>query len=350
MRLFDAESNETIATLLSVANHAEFLWSGNPYLSADYFHFTRMYIERGLSQVLDEMGAQIKPALEGWGGVTVMFAGAVGGLINPGSASAIDYAGQRYEDKDFAMADAAGQQIASRLLTNFNEGQFREVGATLNDESDEGASTSPLAYSVREFFTSIENMNFLLAGFALKLFRREIYNASYQGGISFVPDYPVVVSEVSVVSLGDFVFFTAPGEVFPELLTGGYPDRGRSQTPVIGDIEEKRVDSICDERGLPMGIEGSVGGTSPCIVKPDQTNPPVWAEAPTGPFIYDLVSPTPFFIGLGGDFLGYIVPSYDFQGGNAPGSHYEETNSASQDLTLHWNGALREALETLRRP
>ena len=148
--------------------------------------------------------------------------------------------------------------------------------------------------------------------------------------------------------MGDFTFFTAPGEAFPELLTGGYPDRGRSQNPVIGDVESQKVDPVCDERGLPMGIEGSMGGDHPCLVRLNQSNPPNWSEAPTGPFIYDLVSPTPFFIGLGGDFLGYIIPEYDFEYGATAGSHYEETNSSSMSLTSDWMNALQSIIEELR--
>ena len=343
LRLIASQSGETIATLLSVANHAEFLWAGNPYLSADYFHFTRKYIQEGLDAVLDESGNELKPMLPGWGGVTVMFAGAVGGLINPGSGTAVNYAGQGFDNKGFDMADAAGQQIAARLLGSYQNGLFREVS-----NRDTGPSIAPLKFATQHFFTTIENTNFLLAGFTLKVFKRDIYNASHIGGISFVPDLPKVISEVSVVSLGDFTFFTAPGEVFPELLTGGYPDRETTQNPVIGDIEGQRSDLVCDERGLPAGIMGSLGGDQPCIVRLNQDNPPTWSEAPLGPYLYDLVSPTPFFIGLGGDFLGYIIPEYDFENGATAGAHYEETNSSSMSLTSDWINALKSALVELR--
>ncbi len=357
LRFSSVDSGQTIASMLSVANHAEFLWSGNPYLSADYFHFTRKYIQEGLEAVLDESGNEIKPALAGWGGVTLMFAGAVGGLMNPGSATAIDYAGERFNDKGFAMADAAGQQIASRLLSAYSQGRFQNVDpsqASSTDESPRQASTASLKFASQEFFTSIANMNFLLAGFTLKLFQRDIYNAQHQGGISFVPDLPQVISEVTAVSLGAVTFFTAPGEVFPELLTGGYPDRGQVQTPVIGVQDPESLAWECDERGLPAGIEGSLGGDLPCIVKSNQSNPPPWTEAPFGPFIYERVlqaestAQMPFFIGLGGDFLGYIIPEYDFELGASAGEHYEETNSASQGLTQDWQEALQLVLGRLQ--
>ena len=350
LKLSDASTGETVATILSVANHAEFLWSKNPYLSADYFHFTRKYIEEGLPAVNNEAGDEIKPRLEGWGGVTVMFAGAVGGLLNPGSSTAINYAGERFSETGFAMADAAGQQIASRLLSRALDGALSEINSTQGLDDEHSGSTAALSFASQRFLTPIENTNFLLAGFALKLFSRDTYNAEYLGGIGFAPDFPSVMSEVSVISIGDFTLFTAPGEVFPEILTGGYPDRGQAQTPVIGDQLEEKVGRICDERGLPEGVEGSLGGESPCIVRVNQTNPPPWSDAPFAPYLYELVSPTPMFIGLGGDFLGYIIPTYDFEGGGAPGAHYEETNSASVHLVEDWTKALRESLESLSRP
>ena len=342
LHLSDAETDESIATLLSVGNHAEFLWDENPYLSADYFHFTRHYIETGLDAVRDDTGAEVKPALTGLGGVTVMFAGAIGGLINPGRGIAINYAGERFRDHGFEKADAAGQQIASRILAAQREGRFQEIAP---------ASASPsLTVVVKRFLTPIENETFLLGGFIFKLFQRDIYNSQYEGGVTFFPDFPQVLSEVTALQLGSLRFFTAPGEVFPELLTGGYPDRPSAQRPVIGDVEERMTEAVCDERGLPEGVLGSLGGDSPCIVKPAQENPPRWEEAPQAPYGYDLVGQTPFFIGLGGDFLGYIVPPYDFITGSPLGQHYEETNSASQHFAPNWLSALTGAIERLETP
>ena len=71
--------------------------------------------------------------LPGWGGVTVMFAGAVGGLMNPGSATAINYAGESFSGKSFAMADAAGQQIAARLLSAYQDGRFENIDNPTNN-------------------------------------------------------------------------------------------------------------------------------------------------------------------------------------------------------------------------
>ncbi len=130
---------------------------------------------------------------------------------------------------------------------------------------------------------------------------------------------------------------------------GGYPGRPRHERGVFGDVEELRTPAACDMAGLPVA-----GGTLPCIVSPTQENPPNWVAAPQGPYGYDLIpGKHKFFIGLGMDFLGYMVPMYDFkaiyadQDADTSGSHYEETNSIGQDSVPKWQENLAAVLEAL---
>ena len=332
VRFSDAETGEGIATMLSVANHPEALWANNPYLSADYVHFVRRYIAEGLPEVSSAEGEALKPALPGLDGVVLQFVGSLGGLLNPGSGVARAYDGREFESVGFDKADAIGQRVAELVLGAASRGELEPL---------EGASgESPaLRFSSQQLLIPISNGAFQLAGFVLKLFSRDIYNSAHFGGVSFRPQAPRVLSELAVVKLGPLTFMTAPGEVFSELLTGGYPNRGSVQAPTIGDVEETKVDWLCGPDGLPIE-----GGALPCVVKPSQENPPRWELAPEGPYLYELAGERPFFIGLGMDFLGYIVPEYDFVAGAAAGSHYEETNSASGEMTTLWREALQRLL------
>lgn len=333
VRVTDSMSGAPIGTMLSVGNHAEVLWSNNPYISSDYFHFVREYVSQGLDAV-EENGEVRKPALAGLGGVTVMFAGAVGGLINPGHSSALDYADVEHREHGYAKADAVGQRIAMHILQQHNEGKF-----TLLEDTE-------LRFATKRFLTPITNTLFLLAGFVINVFERDMYNAKHLGFVDFEPNFPHVMSQVAVVRLGPLSFFTAPGEVFPELLVGGYPGKPTAQNPVIGDVGEVRVSATCDINGLPP-MNGEVG-MFPCLVKADQENPPDWSLAPDPPYGYDLIpGEYPFFIGLGMDFLGYMVPSYDFEPNDAPGAHYEETNSASGEFVDDWLEGLNAVVNGL---
>ena len=99
------------------------------------------------------------------------------------------------------------------------------------------------------------------------------------------------------------------GELLPELAIGGY-DGSRINAP-----------------GVPLIEDGNV-------------NPPDVSKAPEGPYIKERMQSTyPWLIGLANDELGYIIPPYNFELADtmpwvneAPGDHYEETNSLGPDM------------------
>ena len=338
VRFASKEDDETIATLLSFGNHAEVRWSNNPYITADFPHFVRKYIREGLDAVEDDQGETVEPALPGLGGTVVWFPGSVGGLINPGDGGATAYGGEEPEgNHSWAEADALGQQLASRVLKAHEDGALETV-----DSPD-------LSFAKKEFLTPIANRKFQLAAFSLGVLERDVYNAVKRGPFDYQPGLPQLLTEVGVIRLGSVTFFTAPGEVFPESLVGGYPGKKRVRDPVVGDVREIHSEANCDEEGLPT--DGG-DGSHPCIVKADQENPPDWEKAPSAPYVYEQIpGEHPFFIGLGGDFLGYMVPSYDFETDDyvnqAPGSHYEETNGVGPDVISDWKTHLGEAIEAL---
>lgn len=315
-----------IATLFSFANHAEVRWSENVHLTSDFFGFARRYVRDGLPATTRVDSGEEVEAIEGHGGVAVAFAGAVGGLINPGRGGAVDRAGNEYEGdqrSSWAATDAVGQQVALRVLT-----------APLQPTND------GLSFATQQLLVPTKNRQLELAGRLLNLIDRDLYNATWISGRYYPDGHGYLLTQVAVVRLGEIDFFTAPGEAFPELLVGGYPNRPSTQNPVIGEV---RGEPTCGEDGLPTD-----GGTSPCIVRADQVNPPDWANAPMPPYVYDRVEGQyPFFIGLGLDFLGYMVPAFDYVSGNAAGSHYEETNSISDTIVAQWEEALQACIDAV---
>ena len=334
-----ADTGDAIGTLLSFGNHAEALWASNPYISSDYPHFVRHYVTNGLGAVAGVDGRP-RPALPGTGAEVVFFAGSVGGLINPGHGGALDYAGNPPpSDHGFEVADAIGQTLASHVLSAL-------VGDLVPEADVEAV---PLHFATQRFLLAAENEVFRLAALVLGVIQRDVYNATLVSGV-FVPGPPQVLTQVAVVRLGPVTFFTAPGEVFGELLCGGYPGRHTARRPVVGDVEGRTAGAECDEEGLPVE-----GGQHPCIITADHEHPPDWSNAPEGPYVYELVpGDVPFFIGLGMDFLGYLVPPYDFAGPafttQAPGDHYEETNSIGPEIVPIWLDHLESVLGALEAP
>jgi hypothetical protein len=116
---------------------------------------------------------------------------------------------------------------------------------------------------------------------------------------------PYARSRVTYVQVGPMAFITAPGELHPELWMGGYDGSWSWGQPILTITE----------------------------------NAPDLSTAPKPPYLKDLMLDNPgvqyvFVAGLCEDFLGYIVPAYNYvldpvspYVEDAPGDHYEETNS-----------------------
>jgi len=329
-------SGEALGTLVSFGSHAEAAWSENTYISSDYPHYVRRYIQEGLAEVEGEDGV-MRPALEGTAAEVVFFAGSVGGLIYPGRGGALDYGDRAPVDRHgFEVADALGQRLAAHVLGAIASGALPQADV----------ETVPLQFATKRFLVGADNEVFRLAALVLGVLERDVYNATAVGG-AFTPGLPQVQTQVAAVRLGPVTVFTAPGEVFGETLCGGYPGRHHVRSPVIGDTEERRTPARCDPSGLP-----AEDGRSPCIITPGAEHAPDWSQAPEGPYVYELVpGEVPFFIGLGMDFLGYLVPPYDFVAPNfttqAPGDHYEETNSIGPRIVPLWKSQLEAVLNAL---
>jgi len=117
---------------------------------------------------------------------------------------------------------------------------------------------------------------------------------------------PYIESRVSFLRIGPVAIATAPGELFPELFVGGY------------------------DGSQAHGYD---------LVNPDNPAPPLLDIAAPPPYLRDLLLGDesveyPLIAGLAEDFLGYIIPTYDFvvheqhpYFQQADGDHYEETNS-----------------------
>lgn len=119
---------------------------------------------------------------------------------------------------------------------------------------------------------------------------------------------PWIETEISLVRIGPVKILGVPGEIFPELVIGGYDGKYRYGSPLVG---------------------------------PTNKNPPDLKSAPKPPYLRKKLNAWHgLVIGLANDEIGYIVPEYDFQ--IAPtrsltpkpeGTHYEETNSIGRRAT-----------------
>jgi hypothetical protein len=343
------DSNNTIGTMINWHSHPEALGGDNPYMTSDFAHYTRQYIEEGFAAEGSGTDGRVFEAWDGYGGVAMYISGSVGGLMTPLSRTAVDRNGNAYPDDGWGKARALGERLADAMFTAFatecdvEPGEPRVGCAALLDTS--------LAFAEVEFFLDVESVQIQAAAISLGLFDREIYNWRAIDGTRR-GTYPKVLTNVTQIRLGELAFQTFPGEVFPEVVLGGYSYDNVRGNVIVGNPTRRD----CDDDGI--GASGGAPGTGfPCIVRPDNPNPPDLTRADTGDYVWDRVGSEFFVIlGLGNDELGYLIPPYDFKVDpnlgalvEVEGDHYEETVSPGEFAVDVINDRI-DALNALLEP
>lgn len=284
---------QPITTVVNWSNHPEAFGSRNPLISSDFVHYLR--------DELEKKGA----------GPVVYISGSIGGLLGPGHAAPLDENGKPVPDNGLKKAQALGHEVARFALTAL---------ADPKNVSVEGRAAR-LSFRSTEFKTHIENQKYQLAAM-LKIFRRKFCCFDETRPLS-EENVPSVETMVSYLRIGPASIITNPGELTSELFLGGY--------------------------------DGSQAGKYP-LYDPMQPNAPDLSQAPQPPYLLDLMHgdrANRMTWGLTGDFLGYILPRYNFVLDDkrpyidqAKGDHYEETNSIGPRAEAEIVGTMRQLIES----
>ena len=302
----------TIGTLVNWADHPEVSHNDSSVearITSHYPHWLREKIENGVLATESKYAATDLPGL---GGITVFVNGALGGQIGslrgthpPGPD------GTPITMLSSAMDMAIGVNAAARALTALAE-------------SGESTSMLPLSFKSAPYHARIEN-TFLHVAFLVGLVDTKHPLAGYDEEEAIDEgNYPWIPIRATYVQVGPLGMVTAPGELHPELWVGGY--------------------------------DGSWSWGWPLY---DQTkmNPPKFDEAPKPPYMRDLVLAHPgvrypILIGQAEDYIGYIVPAYNYVLDpdnpyivEAEGDHYEEVYSVGPLCEQH---VVHPILELLR--
>jgi hypothetical protein len=157
---FVADDGGTIATLVNFTSHPEVLWSDSMKITADYPQHVYRLVEKE------------------FGGVAVFINGALGGMVTPASS-----------EHTFEECERIGVAVANTAIA--------AVGSAA-PVADGG-----LQHDRRVFTSPMENAQF---------------RAAVDAGIVPVgPATDTVVTEVSLIRLGDVALATIPGEMLPSL-------------------------------------------------------------------------------------------------------------------------------------
>lgn len=317
----------TLGTILNWHSHPEAAGGNNVYMTSDFPHYFREYLENGLTEpAVDVVTGREYPARPGVGGIALYISGSVGGLLTPLGVPATGRDGTVYNENGFGKVHALGERLADTTLEAMRlpcEGT-EMFGCTrqIDDET--------LSFAHEELMLELENINFQIAGISLGILNRLIFNWRRSDGVGFQADkLPEVRTLVSQLRLGPIAFQSFPGEAFPEVVTGWRLDRVR-RNPILGDPQDLNCAEDRRTRLMP-DVEPRFG----CLIRENNPNPP---NLDAYPDIEPLASEIPadylVVVGLGNDALGYLVPPYDFQVdpvvgvlAEVDGDHYEETNA-----------------------
>jgi hypothetical protein len=273
----------TIATWINWSAHPEYSGSRNDQITADYVHYLRDVTENG----------DAAHNITGLGGTTVFVNGALGGQVGPGGTRIPGADGMIIADSGLPKAEAAGRNLARFALERL-----------ARDGVDVPAADLSLSYRTAPIAAEVENIGYH-AYYLTNVFARDLLYFDTTRPFDET-NVPWVRSRVTYLQVGPVGTITAPGELHPDLWVGTRDARWSWGQPTL----------------TPM-----------------QPNSPDLTMAPAPPYLRDLVLMNPgvryaFVSGLTEDFLGYIVPTYNYLLDpitpylNEPaGDHYEETNS-----------------------
>lgn len=298
LKLVEQAGGDVIGSVVSWGDHPETLSDTNNLASADFVWALREAMEKGVYNSSGQLLAQ------GLGGTSVFVQGSVGGMQSSLRANPTDVSGQPTRARTYAKTRAIGEKVALVAL--------------------EGASSAtelpnpPVAFGAQTLKLRVENEMFQLVFVNFGILKRRLHDFDPMKVISEA-NYPMVLSEVAKVQLGNVRFLAVPGELLPEL--------------AVGYGEQFAF-------GFPQ-------------VKANNPNPPDLSLAPPAPYLKDLLGgEIRCVVGLANDEIGYIVPPYDYKlHATKPyfeepdGDHYEETNSLGPSTTPTLLEAWKKLLE-----
>ena len=191
MQSVDAETGETLGTLVQWDNHPETIWSRNLMITSDFPHYLREGIENGVWR-----GDSLVTA--GLGGVAMFVTGNIGGLMTTSPSVGIEcpYTDTVYYEPSFDKVRAQGLSLAQMTIAALSRPDLTEI--------DRGGIT----LKARSINLPLDNRLFRL-GAAIGLFNRGLTR------------WMKFRSEIAFWQLGPADFLHHPGELYPEIADGG---------------------------------------------------------------------------------------------------------------------------------
>lgn len=202
MHFVQANSNQTLGSIVGWADHPETPWSRNTELTADYCGYLRDALEHGVTLAGHSVA-------RGTGGIHLYINGAIGGLMTTSPSVTVHdpYSNRDFQKPSHEKARALGYQLAARVLP------------FLQDTNAAFTNRLPIGLRAKTIDLPLANRIFLLAGYLGILDRGYVRWRTLQ-------------TEVALVRLGQATIACVPGEIYPEIVNGGIEQAPGGDYPV----------------------------------------------------------------------------------------------------------------------
>lgn len=187
MRFTKKDGDATIGTFVSWGNHPETLGGSNGQITADFPHWLREGVEKG---VPDPAG------VEGFGGMCLYFQGEIGGLMTQLHTTVPHRDGQRsFSEASFEKAEALGQNLAIVACN-----ALRSDRVWKNENPRLAVAARTIRVPVQGMYKYAMMLGLIHEGYKLGQGPR---------------------TEINVIRIGGVLLLSTPGEIYPEIVEGG---------------------------------------------------------------------------------------------------------------------------------
>jgi hypothetical protein len=215
MQLVDSEKGNTLGTLMNWGNHPETTWDRNLYITSDFPHYYREYLEKGI-----HLGDSV--VMPGLGGTAVYISGAIGGLMTTTPDWSFEHPMYKrtFTEPSFEKAEAQGMALAVMSLDALKHGDT--------------VKTISMGIKANTVYLPLDNNLFRLAALL------KIVNRGLSGWMK-------VRTEIAHIDMGESEMITFPGELYPEILHGGIETPPGADFP-IEPLEVPSLDSLMSRK------------------------------------------------------------------------------------------------------
>jgi hypothetical protein len=226
---FTNNKDKVVGVFVQWNCHPEAMGSKNKLLTADF------------------VGATVNKLKKKYGCPVTYVSGAVGGLMAPPDGTLHDAAGKELKEGDFAYSEAYGEASADLAIKAIEAAEPIELTPFI-------VSAKPLALlSTNQYYRAARALGVLSREATVWAGDAEKFGAPLTDENAAEP--MAVETEVAYLKLGELAVAGIPGEIYPELVYGKYPDKAEEGVDFpTAELEPSVVGLLASQKWLMIGL------------------------------------------------------------------------------------------------